>query len=315
MQRRVKVWSIEESIQHYLLQSSATVKQVGTARQHTQGHNNHFAFIGVEGPQEADTEAFKNDHYTLALCMQGSGMLTLDAADFAFQQGSVFLVPPQHTHSYRQLTNQLQMYCILFSKEFLNEIALKEGVLEQLLEVESTGAPVHHLPSDSFMVWKAMCKLIDYQYRKQDSFSLPIIRLKLVELLYELQRVGATETVQPARYLSRSHQLVNDYHKLVEEQFQQLRTVQEYAGLLHVSPKYLSELVKSETGETALHVIHRRIYREAQYLLHYTQLTIKAVADQLNFDTPSHFSRFFKQFAGYNPSEVKKETLLPAAVQ
>lgn len=312
MQRRGKIWSIEDSVQHYLLQSEANTGTTGNNNHRIHRPHDHFALIGVEGPQEAAGTTFKTDHYTLVLCLQGEGTVTLDTTTFQFQQGSLYIVPPHHTHSYEHLSADLQLYCVLFTKEFLAETALKEGVLEQVLENERGYTPLLNLPSDTFMVTKATLKLMEYQYRKEDAFSLPIIRLQLLQLLYEIQRICVHTAAQPSRPLSRAHQLVHDYHKLVEEQYQQLRTVQEYAALLHVTPKYLSELIKAETGESALHVIHRRIYREAQYLLHYTSLSIKAVADQLNFDTPSHFSRFFKQFAGYNPSEVKKETLLPA---
>jgi AraC-like DNA-binding protein len=303
MHRRAKIFSIGDTIQYYLSQPRSTVKHVGTAPHQVAGQADHFALVSREGPPETHVP-IKTDHYTLVLCLRGSGATTIGTVGFPFQQGSLYVVLPQYVHSYQQASDDLLLYSVLFKKEFLDEIALKEGVLEQLLECETGFMPLLNPPSPDFMAMKGLFELMNLQYRKEDAFSLPIIRLQLLQLLYEIQRVYIKEAAVPARSLSRSHQLVHEYHKLVEEQYQHLRTVQEYAGLLHVSPKYLSELIKSETGETALHVIHRRMYREAQYLLQYSGLSIKEIADRLNFDTPSHFSRFFKHFAGHNPSEA-----------
>ena len=85
-----------------------------------------------------------------------------------------------------------------------------------------------------------------------------------------------------------------------------MHSVQQYAEMMHVSAKHLSEQVKQETGENALMIIHKRLFLEAQYLLGMGQFSVKEVAEQLNFDTSRHFSRFFKHFAGVNPSEYNR---------
>lgn len=309
MHRRWKVLSIGDSIS-YFRQQHVTVKQLGTVHAHTNRQQHDFALITLEGPQPAG-EPLKTDHYTLVVCLQGSGTVIAGTSRLTFQQGTLHVIPPQYAYSYQQTSDDLLLYCVMFKKEFLDEAVLKEGVLEQLLDGDADARLLYHLPGSSFTVMKEMVEHMFTQCDQQDAFALPIVRLQLLQLLYEIQRLCVKEAVLPVRQLSRGYQLVHEYHKQVEEQFRELRTVQEYAVLLHVSPKYLSELVKQETGESALHVIHRRLYREAVYLLQYTHASVKEVADQLNFDTPSHFSRFFKQFAGYNPSGLKKEILLP----
>ena len=75
---------------------------------------------------------------------------------------------------------------------------------------------------------------------------------------------------------------------------------------MKVSAKHLSEIVKSATGLTALHYIHERVIQEAEYLLVYTLLSIKEIAFTLQFDDPSHFSRFFKKHKQLSPIEFRK---------
>lgn len=291
MNRREKIETIADSIAWY----EKKVK-----------HHLHFALLAAEGASPAGGPV-KTDHYTLAVCVRGEGVMLMDEAQTPVQPGSFFIIPPNYRYGYLHGTEDLLLYCVLFKKEFLDEAVLKQGVLEQLLANEAEALT---LPADSAQAIEDIMRRMYGQCAKEDGFTLPILRLLLLELLYEVQRLHAN-TTRAVKPLTRSAQLAQEYRKLVEEKFADLRTVQEYASLLHVSPKYLSELIRNETGESALHIIHRRLCREAVYLLQYTQATVKEVADQLHFDTPSHFSRFFKQVAGYSPSEVKREWALP----
>jgi len=65
-------------------------------------------------------------------------------------------------------------------------------------------------------------------------------------------------------------------------------------------------VVKEYTGMTALDLIHRRLFQEARHWLSMPGLSVKEIADKLNFDTSSHFSRFFKHIAGYSPTEFQR---------
>lgn len=309
MNRRGKVSGIGDSIS-YFRQQQIAVKQVGVVPAHGHPRQQGFALIAIEGPQP-DGEPVKTDHYTIVVCMKGSGTVTLGSSPLYFEQATLHIIPPQYVFTYQHMAAGTLLYCVMFTKEFLEEAALKEGVLKQLLDGEAGAGLLYQLPDNNFTAITDVLEHMYVQCGLQDAFALPIVQLQLLQLLYEIQRLHAGQMVQPVKQLSRGYQLVHQYQQLVEEKFGEVKSVQEYAQLLHVTPKYLSELVKEETGEAALHVIHRRVYREAQYLLQYTQASIKEVADQLNFDTPSHFSRFFKQFAGYNPSDLKKQLLLP----
>lgn len=301
MNRREKIETIADSIAWYKKKVTIS-QQAWPHRQHP-----HFALLAAEGALPAGGPV-KTDHYTLAVCMRGEGIMLMEEAQIPVRPGSFFIIPPHCRYSYMHGTDDLLLYCVLFTKTFLDEAVLKQGILEQLLVNE---AEVINLPAGTVQVIEDIMRRMYGQCHKEDGYALPILRLQLLELLYEVRRLQGATQVHAVKPLTRSAQLAQDYRKLVEENFATLRTVQEYASLLHVSPKYLSELVRNETGESALQIIHRRLCREAAYLLQYTQATVKEVADQLHFDTPSHFSRFFKQVAGYNPSEVKRELLLP----
>lgn len=248
----------------------------------------------------------KTDYYSVILCLRGSCKKTIGHFVFEVYTNSVHLVSPQFITSFEDASPDLLLYQVLFKKEFLTNNFLKENILDNLLEVNPDYPPIYGLSQKSCASLKSLYEKISDESREQGAFHLQILRLLLTDLLYEMNRACENCLLHSTRHLSKQYQLVYKFKKLVEDQFLTLKTVQEYADALFISSKYLTEIVKSETGQNALHVIHNRLYLEAQYLLSSSGLSIKEIAERLNFDNSSHFSRFFKRFAGSNPSEFKQ---------
>jgi AraC family transcriptional regulator, transcriptional activator of pobA len=86
-----------------------------------------------------------------------------------------------------------------------------------------------------------------------------------------------------------------------------LPTVNYMASQLHLSSKYLSDLLKQETGNTALELIHLHIISEAKNLLVAGEKSISEVAYQLGFENPPYFSRLFKKQVGLSPKEFLQQ--------
>ena len=105
-----------------------------------------------------------------------------------------------------------------------------------------------------------------------------------------------------------SHRLFVMFRKIVEEKFLRLHQVKEYADLLHVSTKTLSNSVLECTGKTPLSFINDRIVLEAKRLLQYSNMTGKEVSYFLGFDDPSYFVKFFKRHTGSLPTDYQKKS-------
>jgi AraC family transcriptional activator of pobA len=248
----------------------------------------------------------RTEYYELVFCLSGDYKKSIGPFLFDVYPHSIHLVSPAFIHSSEPAAKEdLLLYGISFKKEFLTNNFLKENILDNLLEVNPDYPPIYGVSEKSFISIKALYEKIQLESQEESAFHLPLIRLMVMELLYEMNRACEKCLLNSTRHLSRQYQLVNQFKKLVQDQFLTLKTVQEYANLMFVSSKYLTEVVKSETGQNALHVIHNRLFLEAQYLLSSSGLSVKEIADQLKFDNSSHFSRFFKRFAGVNPSEFK----------
>ncbi|MFM7154959.1 MAG: helix-turn-helix domain-containing protein [Bacteroidota bacterium] len=84
-----------------------------------------------------------------------------------------------------------------------------------------------------------------------------------------------------------------------------LPSVKSLAEKLHVSPNYLSDLLKKETGMNTQDHIHAYLIEEAKNLLVGTDLSVRAMAYTLGFEYPQYFSRLFKSKTGMTPSEFR----------
>ncbi|GGG35806.1 helix-turn-helix domain-containing protein [Hymenobacter glacieicola] len=78
-------------------------------------------------------------------------------------------------------------------------------------------------------------------------------------------------------------------------------TVQYLAQRLHVSPSYLSDMLRTLTGQSAQQHIHDKLIEQAKEQLATTSLSVSEVAYALGFEHPQSFSRFFKSKMALSP--------------
>jgi AraC-like DNA-binding protein len=84
-----------------------------------------------------------------------------------------------------------------------------------------------------------------------------------------------------------------------------LPTVKYRADTVHLSPGYLGDLLKKETGLNAQEHIHQYVIEEAKNILLNSNQSVSEIAFQLGFEYPQYFSRLFKQKTGKTPLEFR----------
>ena len=95
--------------------------------------------------------------------------------------------------------------------------------------------------------------------------------------------------------------------ELVEKHHNKERSVSFYADKLCITPKYLSQIIKNVSGFSAPEIINKYVILEAQHLLRHTDLSIKEIADQLNFPNQSFFYKYFKAHTGCTPNSYRQK--------
>lgn len=107
--------------------------------------------------------------------------------------------------------------------------------------------------------------------------------------------------------ICRDNEHFKTFIQLLQKYYTQERTVIFYASLMHVSPKYLSSIIKKVSGISANKWIDKYVIIEAKNLLKYSDMNIQEIAYFLNFANQSFFGQYFKKRTGMSPNEYKKK--------
>jgi len=113
-------------------------------------------------------------------------------------------------------------------------------------------------------------------------------------------------SIRQGRYSERIEQLFTDFIQLAHQHFIEHRNLAFYADRLHITPIYLSRVVKSITGDTVVAYLNRLLLMEATYQLQTTEASINQIAENLHFADQASFSKFFRRMRGMGPKEFRK---------
>ncbi|MFN3524452.1 MAG: helix-turn-helix domain-containing protein [Paracoccus sp. (in: a-proteobacteria)] len=105
----------------------------------------------------------------------------------------------------------------------------------------------------------------------------------------------------------RRDQRLAQFIDLIARHHTQHWTIDRYARELGMSPRNLSRLCRTQTGQSPHHLLEDHLMREACRLLAYTRLTAQAVAYQLGYLDPSYFNRRFRGAMGLSPGAYRRK--------
>jgi AraC family transcriptional activator of pobA len=121
---------------------------------------------------------------------------------------------------------------------------------------------------------------------------------------YERQFITRS-TINPNN-IERFDNLLKDYFQSKKPQVIGLPTVAYCAEQLHLSPNYFGDMVKKETGKTALEYIQLKVMDTAKEKIMDISRSVSEIAYELGFKYPQHFTRAFKKYTGHTPVDYRR---------
>lgn len=105
--------------------------------------------------------------------------------------------------------------------------------------------------------------------------------------------------------LSRTRYISFHFRELVHKEHINHKTISYYSNELKISDNYLNKCVKDATGKPPKQWINEISILHSQILLQDNSRDVAGIAFELNYQSPSYFSRLFKKVTGYSPSEYR----------
>lgn len=201
---------------------------------------------------------------------------------------------------------ELDGWALLFHPDMLHGTTLEKEIRNYSFFDYNANEALHTTEEEYALLADIMIRIkIELDARHDDmqnKILLDYISLILNYCKRFYDRQFMTRKVENADMLQRFNSVLEDYYAQEKQSKQGLPTVAYCAERLCMSAGYFGDMVKKHTGDSAKGHIHHFIIQKAKNLLASDE-TISAVAYDLGFEYPQHFSRLFKKKEGISPSE------------
>lgn len=149
-------------------------------------------------------------------------------------------------------------------------------------------------------------KIFSNELMLRDNFQGEMLRSLLKRIIIKTTRNAKQQSESYRQFPDEKMDLIRKFSLLLEGNFRKEHEVKFYASALNKSPKTLSNVFSLLKQPAPSVLIRNRLVLEAKRYLHYTDKSGKEITYELGFESPAHFSRFFKMYSGTNISEFRK---------
>lgn len=197
-------------------------------------------------------------------------------------------------------------YCIHFKTEFIKPF-LQGSLSEEFSFFDLEAEHIINVSADESSLLQQAFKDIIAEYERFSPEKDFLLRNYIYILLLRIREIYRPLQRKLLDSATRSMKITNQFKHLVEKNFIQMREVREYARLLHITPKHLSDSIKTNTGKSPRDIINSMLLLEAKVLLRSTDKTVTEIAHELCFEDQSHFNHFIRKHAACTPLQLRKK--------
>lgn len=256
---------------------------------------------------------FTSAFYIIGFKKLKSGQMLYGKTKYDHDLGSMSFIKPQQKVFFQNMELEEKGFLIIIHEDFLPGTALYEDIKKYGYFDYEVNEALHLSPSEEDIVWNLYFSIEKEYNNTTDELSKAIIVSHLDSMLKYAQRFYKRQFINRTQLTGST---LTKFNALLTANFEErktrdtgLPTVGFMAEKLHISSRYLTDLLKQETGKTALELIHLFLIAEAKNLLTEGELNISEISHLLGFENTTYFSRLFKKEVGITPNQFKARFL------
>ncbi len=242
----------------------------------------------------------------LALCTSGNAQYTVDTKLHKVSTGDVIIISEEQVVGDYMLSDDCKGIALIMSYDFFQNILSGIHELSALFLFARTH-PVFHLEKTQTIALEndlqhIKNKIMDTGHRFRRELIITMLKALIIDMsnvIYHFQQIGEAEQ-------TRAEVIFRDFIQCVERNYRTERRVSWYAQQLCITSKYLSETIRSVSRRTPSEWIDSYVIRELRVMLRNSTMSIKQIAEELNFANQSFLGKYFKEHVGMNPSQFRK---------
>ena len=245
----------------------------------------------------------RKDYYFFAFVEVGDSRHWIDFNSYTVKPGHFYFTVPQQIHL-KEESKPVKGYIAGFTEEFLS---LEENRMLRQLPLIQNPANGHEivLSAEDITYVEDIMRKMTQEYKVGGAWQNQMLASWLRVLIIYLSRLYNEQYGESK--ITKNHHLLKSFQELIGENHTQLHDVAAYANLLNLTPGYLNDVVKQQSGKTAISHIHNRLVVEAKRKLLHTDLSVKQIADELGFEDAAYFNRFFKRLTDSTPAAFRQQ--------
>jgi AraC-like DNA-binding protein len=253
--------------------------------------------------------AFLFDFYKISYKKSLRGKIRYGQNYYDFDEGGLVFTAPNQILATTDDTEYLGN-TLLIHPDFIRNYPLGENIKKFGFFSYDTYEALHLSEKEKAVILNIFRNIEDELESTIDDFSQDVI-IAQIELLLSYsnrfyKRQFITRKAVNNDLLSKLERLLGDYFDKESALTGGLPTVQHLAEQLNVSPRYLSDMLRSLTGQNAQQHIHNKLIEKAKEILSTSNLSVAEVAYLLGFEYPQSFNKLFKRKTNLSPLEFRQ---------
>lgn len=224
------------------------------------------------------------------------------------QQGDLLLLSPSRTATLRLDGAHDTLECICIDPDYFDTLPDGQPLYNQLSGyLGDDRLPVVRLDGTQYGALRLTASLFPAHPAGSGLYDEAILRHLCSLFLLQTAGLLYRHRANAPAFVKRPNEIFRSFKRLAVKNYRTAHDIAFYAGRLHISPTYLSRIVKQVTGHTVKAHLAELLCADARRLLSCSDLDIKEIADTLGFSDQSAFGKFFARQTGCSPLRFRRE--------